>query len=498
MIKLNKDSLIKTCYFLLLGLFLCKTINIFAYFLTGSGHYGLRPEFRSNPQMRSGSSYFALNQSFRLLGEARVNEKSSFFAELRLFDNKRETRMGDSLESGNVFYPDYNSFQSQFSKFYINYVADYFVFEAGRRTRSWGQGLLYDDGSKPFSSHSSVYDGITFYLNPQQNQSLGFMAGYDLLSDKTALSQEVDEDALDEKKASYLHQFFGGIFYDTIKLKETSGVSSNTGLYFAHMFDTGEKDEGVQASLNFFDAYFNFLFRDISLEWKNELLGVWGKVAARKAKELGGGKDFGEADSLGSVSFATSFSWYFFESGFYSGPKEFNQGDYKRHVLFLDMVFVPGSSEGAKEESDRASNKAQAFKINENFKKTLILFNGKPELDNDTNVKVDGVFDPYRMMNVQLYSFGYRYEDLKIGNFEGKLSYARLNRTHDVDGKLGYSKNGNSLGFEVDFSYSIAFGKNVELGADLGILIPGDAWKCSSIKDPTNSVLAQGSVVFNL
>ena len=477
-------SLIKKAFLLLVSL--VSSVEGFSYFLTGSGHYGVKPEFKRNPDITSSGNYFTINQSFRLNTELRAHERASFFGEIRLLENPREARMGSSLQNSDIFAPKYDFLVPKITKLYMTFVTDYVVFEVGRRPRNWAQGLLYDSGEKPFSSFASTYDGVTAYLNPSKSQSLGFMGGYDLLHDNEKAA-----------KIRYFNQIFGGVYYDTIKLEGAGPVSTNTGLYFAHMFDSGTEDDAVaSSSVSFCDAFFNFVFRPINLEWKNEILGVWGKAAGSRVIELGGGKDANASDTLGSFSVATNLTWSFLESGSFHGPKEFMKGNYRRHLTFFDFVFLPGSSEGAKPHANRTSDKATAFKANPNFKKTLILHNARPKVDSNSNIKVDGIFDPFRMMNVMLYSVGYRYEDLSIGNFEGRFSYATLHKTHDVANKVGYKKNGSTLGFEADLSYSISFGKEVEVGADLGVFVPGDALKTD--KKAATTLLAQASVIFNL
>ena len=369
----------------------------------------------------------------------------------------------------------------------MSYVTDYVVFEAGRRPRSWGMGLLYDAGEKPFDPSYSVFDGVTAYINPSLSQSLSFMAGYDVL-------QGLFDN---EEKPSYFHQIFGAVSYDTIKLKGSSSFASNIGLYFSHMFDGGAKvDDGIPgSSVSFFDGYFAFLVRPLNLSWKTEALGVWGGVNPERALEFGA-RNSGIEEVFASFSVATQLSWSFLESGSYIGPKEFAKGDFKRHLLFFDFVYLPGSSEGALGSSERASGKATAFKANENFTKTLILFNGKPGLKKDSSISVDGIYDPYCMMNVFFYSLSYRYEDLSIGNIEARASYAMLAQTHEVKDKIGYKENGNNLGIEVDFSYSRSFGKDVTLGADLGMFIPGAGF--TTDKEPVNIFIAQISAMFKL
>src|SRR5690242_5994280 len=68
----------------------------YAIFIDGDGHYALRGETRMNPAFsKETGTYQAIEQSFRLRGEARFNDMSSMFLEFRLFDNPREAYLGD-------------------------------------------------------------------------------------------------------------------------------------------------------------------------------------------------------------------------------------------------------------------------------------------------------------------------------------------------------------------------------------------------------------------
>jgi hypothetical protein len=469
----------------LLFLALFSSQQGFSFFITGEGHYGIRPEFRTKPDLTAGASYFSVNQSLRLMAELRAHERTSFFAELRLFQTEREAKLGQHLDgNSDIFSPVYQAISPRITKAFLRHTMDYAVIELGRRPRSWAQGLLYDAGEKPFATSASIFDGVTAYIEPSKSQSLSFMAGYDILHNGAPVEKQAD--------TNIFHQIFGGVSFDTEKLQGTGPIASDTGLYLAHMFDSYRKPGDASTSASFFDAYFNFTFNPIHLKWKNELLGVWGAAGTDQAKKLGARSGRGESIELGSFSVASHLEWTFFEKGSYLGPKDFNKGDYKRSLIYFDFVFLPGMAEGADEPKLAKTN---AFKAHENFKKTLILFNTKPSLD---DAHVDGVFDPYRMMNTHLYSLGVRYEDLKIGNFEGKFTHARLSKTHEAAGKVGHKDNGASLGFEADISYSINFGKNITVGADLGMLVPGNALKSTRIPDPSISFLAQAAVLFKI
>ena len=119
--------------------------------------------------------------------------------------------------------------------------------------------------------------------------------------------------------------------------------------------------------------------------------------------------------------------------------------------------------------------------------------------------EVDGVFDPGRVMNAQVYSLGYRYEDLSIGNFEVKGIYGFLNEGMPSDVE-DYYKNqtkkpvgyyGTDLGMELDLAYWTHIGKDVDLGLAAGALIPGKAYRTSEEDKPQTNYLLQSYVSFN-
>ena len=69
------------------GFALSVSVAAHAFTVDGSGHYAVRGEWQNNPGMNGGTGlHQAIAQSCRLLGEARANDKGSFFLELRIFE----------------------------------------------------------------------------------------------------------------------------------------------------------------------------------------------------------------------------------------------------------------------------------------------------------------------------------------------------------------------------------------------------------------------------
>lgn len=526
------------------GLMACLlfSINTMAYSLSfdGQGHYSLRGETRTKPGMASDRGlHQAIDQSFRLLGEARLNDKSSFFMELRLFDQPREAYLGDKAQPQecsegngnkcekahqNVREPGYKPYTPHVTKAYARYAFDYCILEAGRRGRNWGLGMFLDEGNEPFATGSSVFDGISCDINIQKAQALGISVGFDKLAETG--SPIGDHDGLTfgaDNTHDDIQQFFLTIEYDDRKANAGSMFTKQIGIYAAKVASPATEKGGSNTDLTFVDLYTAFFYNVLSL--KNEVLFTLGKTADPNMKSLGGAvtdtaDDNGIAtNNMGSIGFAGEFAWKLASSGSYIGPEEFRQGDASSHTVFMKYAYAPGDGEGYYSETgevtasttdeklkalntSKRNKKASAVAFHRNFKPALIMFNGRARID---DMRVDGVFDPGRVMNAQVYSLGYRYEDLSIGNFEVKGIYGFLNEGMPSDVE-DYYKNqtkkpvgyyGTDLGMELDLAYWTHIGKDVDLGLAAGALIPGKAYRTSEEDKPQTNYLLQSYVSFN-
>ena len=180
-----------------------------AFFLDGNGHYALRGATEKNPGFATDrGTYQAIEQSFRLEAEARMNDRSSFFTEMRLTDDPRSSFLGDTARPhdcptrrvpvGDGTYttsddctgrhqdsghPGYQSYTPVITRAYARQAFDFCLVEAGRRPRDWGLGVMMDGGSNPFDVDWSTYDGIDCHVNIQKSQSIGFKLGYDKIAE---------------------------------------------------------------------------------------------------------------------------------------------------------------------------------------------------------------------------------------------------------------------------------------------------------------------------
>ncbi len=531
------------------GFALSVSVAAHAFTVDGSGHYAVRGEWQNNPGMNGGTGlHQAIAQSCRLLGEARANDKGSFFLELRIFEPNGQTYWGDTPRSSqcrgraagdgdcltpyqSTLYPDYEPHQAKITQAYARYAFDYFILEAGRRSRSWGLGMFLNAGEDMFAPRASIFDGITLNVNLQQYQTLGFSLGYDKLTETGAPVRDGLDTSADPKDKygptngnDDVDQVFLSISYDDRQAYAGSTFTKEIGIYAARVH-SGDVDKGGSSTdLTYLDIFANFNIA--SLIFKHETLITLGKSADPNLIKLGGSYFDSNSDvavnKLNTFSFAGSLTYSLSRSGSFSGPPEFLEGDMVDHSLFAQYAYAPGDEEGyyndrrildSSEEDDhsrslgiakRQNNRARAMALHPSFRPALILFNGREYL---RDLAIDGIFDPGQLMNAQLYAAGYRYENLSIGQIELKAIYARMNQGipaevldyyqghGEVKRPVGFA--GKSLGLEMDVTYTRKFGKNFSYGLAAGYLFAGKAWETIPNESARNSFLGQTFLGFN-
>lgn len=517
--------------------------NASAIFVDGKGHYSLRGETRTAPEFGGGGNYRTIEQFFRLDTEIRVDDEASFFAEFRLFDNPRSAFLGDdgrpdqcssgpesndatpnignaedcSSRPNDPLNPRYEPYTPKITKAYARYATEYCLLTVGRRGRDWGLGMYLDSGRGFFDTDASVFDGVTCDVNLQKSQTLAFSIGYDKITEtgRSAVLNAPDDVLFGgTNNSDDVDQIFFTIEYNDHQAKAGKGFSQQIGIYFANIFSGDNQETDIKIA----DLYLNLLISDLVIQ--QEVLFRLGKTADPSIARLGGlptvlSDESRISNDVQSIAAAGAIEYFLSRSGSYKGPERYEQGTAKSHSLFLSYAYAPGDSDGyyspypadTGSESDRlrlandSAKKASAVAMHSNFKPALLLFNGQPQAD---RLRIDGVFDPYRLMNVSLFSFGYRYRSLENGNFEAKLVTASLNESipgaakelyqNDSEKPIGYE--GKSLGWELDLTYSMSFGSNFELGTAAAVGLPGDAWDIKADEDPKENFLIQAYSVF--
>jgi hypothetical protein len=497
----------------------------------------------------------AIDQNFRLEGEARFNEQSSAFLEFRLFDKQDESYLGDNPRPGtcykkepgqqgedyencegehqNISDPGYEPFQVHVTKAYARYAFDYCILEAGRRGRDWGLGIFLDSGNDPFDTAQSRFDGITCEVNIQKSQILGFSVGYDKLSETG--TYVLPRPANDNRRfgaatvSDDLDQFFFTIEYNDRKANAGSAFTKQIGIYFASITGADFSRGGSETDVKFLDLYTGFYINDLA--FRNELLIRSGRSGDPNFVLYGGGYDPNcslDADCsprrnrVDSLGLAGSIEWTLAQSGAYIGPSDFQEGNAVRHIITADYVYAPGDSNGyySHLSDDQLSGnpnlvdakqnvrQASALAFHKNFKPALIFFNGRAA---ERELHVNGVFDPQRVMNVTLFGLSYRYENIQKINFEAKLISGFLNQSIPSDLKSYYLAQdaagtssdkpigffGSGLGYELDLMVWDSIKKEVDYGFAVAYALPGQAWKTNNDKEPAGNFLLQTFVSFN-
>ncbi len=509
-----------------------------AIFVDGKGHYALRGETRTNSGFtKESGDYQAINQFFRLDTELRVSDRSSFVAEVHLFEDERTAFLGDSAQPNNCtvttittdadidssaaqgkdcagqqqssLEPRYQDLAPRITKAYAKYAMDYCLLTVGRRGRHWGLGLFLDAGEDVFDTDASVFDGVTCDINIQKSQTLGFSVGYDKITETGAnpyinasTNQYGAANAQDD-----LDQIFITVEYNDHKLNAGKGFSQQIGIYFANILG----GSNVKTDIKVADLFLNFLISDLLIQ--NEFMFRLGDSADPNLKFLGAGRNAFEATAekknVQAVALAGSIEYFLSRSGSIIGPEKYNQGTLKSHSIFLNYAYAPGESDGYySDESKRESNSAGAVAFHRNFKPAMILFNGPASIDGQ---HVDGVFDPYRIMNATVFSLGYRYRSLENGSFEAKIVTASLNASlpddvkSDIDTAVqnqtsqdtAFGYESKNIGIEMDLSYSKSLGQGLDLGIAAAYAQPGDAWKTNTNQSIKPSYLLQSHISFS-
>lgn len=503
----------------LLAIALFWTSSAQGFYLDGKGNYAVKGATRTNPGFSASGDHQAIHQYFNLTGEIRANERTSFFTEMRLFENPRAAYWGDTTQPDECYstpdpadpnttttanrsnctnahqdslHPRYEAITPMITKAYARFAFDYCLIEAGRRGRDWGIGILHDSGEAPFSTSYSVFDGVTCDINIQKSKTLGFQFGYDKLAE-TGAAYYIDQSSSTARYGANesnddIEQFFVSILYDDTKANAGSGFTRQVGIYFANILGDA-KDINVKIA----DLYTAFYFNDLS--FRNEIIFRLGSSADPNLKKLGGSRtvysDQVISNDVQSIGFAGDLKYTLSRSGSAIGPKEYKKGNSESHSLSLTYAYAPGDRDGYKEEFEQGNNgffngvrntTVEAMMFHQNYKPTIILFNHAPHT---TGNNVDGIFNASHVMNASVFTLGYEYESFNNGNFGIKLATARMVVSMTKDQREAneaaktwvVGQKGKNLGYELDITYDRDFGRDMSAGIAAAIAAPGEAWK---------------------
>ncbi len=486
----------------------CISSSTQAFVLTGEGHLSLEAQFRSKPTAQDGEdSLRGIRHNLRLSLEGVMSDKASFFTELRISENLRDAYLGDdgvareclsgddarcSARNQDPAEPGYEPYRPVLTQMYAQVALEYCILKAGRRSRDWGIGLLYDDGDKPFDTEYSVFDGLSCNLNLDKMQNLGFEVGYDFLRESNPAFVGTIPDTGVTSKEDDLHQIFASMTVDDREKKANAFFRKHVGIYFAYIFG-GDFDTKISVADVYTDLYIG------GVRWQNEAVFRFGDSANPQLSRYGAsdtGTDEAEVNAFGvggEVSYTIS------EKGSYDGPKELERGNYQSHSVKALYAIASGDDDGYEAAASR-DDEAQAMYLHRNYKPAMLLFNGPSALD---GLNVDGVYNADQITNAYVYGLGYEYKNLKLGTFGVTILGAQLQDDATAAAKATASSTnprfgfgGKDLGFEADLSYNKKLGKYANFGVQVGYLLPGDAWELYNGSEPEDIFGVEAGVQF--
>ncbi|MFK7872346.1 MAG: hypothetical protein AB8C84_04140 [Oligoflexales bacterium] len=503
-------------------------------FIDGQGSYALRGEMSTAPGMHETSGlHQATRHNFRFFGELRLNDRSSFFSELRLTPASQKSFLGDSsaaesctedsCKSQDTLNPAYTPYAPQATQAYIRYASEYCILEAGRRSRHWGLGAYLNKGIDPFDVSQSLFDGMTCHVNIQKSQTLGFSLGVDKLSETDHhLDTTLGPKPGTTNPKDDINQFFLQIEYDDRVPKAGSGTTKNVGIYLANI-------KAPRTELYMLDVYLGLYTS--ALSFQSEALLRSGKSSDPTSFYTTGGIQIDAEhtrNTMDAIAMTSQLSYVLSSSGIQTPAGAWRTGSTQQHKIFLEATYVPGDGQGyfqslsSKQTADLSDadkglleenigptnrkNHAKGVAFHENFRPTFILFNSRDPYDDR---HVSGIYHPDKVMNTTMLSAGYDFSHLDYGEFVGKVTWAQLNEnvpekvktywtadstSNELERPIGLY--GPDLGTEVSLQWTYSMTPEATLSAAAAHLFTGKAWKTLPTQDPINNSLAQASIAF--
>ena len=462
---------------------------------SGTGHFGVRGEARTAPSFQdNGQTFLAIDRSFSLMGEARINDNASVFLDTRLWTSPKNSYAGENAATDSFSGDNsYDPFTASFTQAYASVGTEYCLLEAGRRARDWGLGVYLDSGMDAFDTAQSVFDGVGCDVNIQKSQNLGFSLGYDKIAEGSPLTSGDD-----------IEQYYISVEFDD-RSTSTSSFSKHIALYLANYGSSGDDSVGA-VDYKVFDLYAAFYLGNLNI--KGEAVFRTGKSEEAGWSQYGGTGTSNH--SVDSIAFALRSEWTFMSSGNIVGIKPYESGSAKRHLAFFEYFRAPGDESGYYKGtndtigSSERTSAAEAFAFHENFKPAMLLFNGR---QGSEDMNIDGIYDSNRLMNANVFSFGYKFESVENGTLEAKLINASLLIGMPSDVKDYFDNNnapadyynlagqypvgyfGDDIGTEINVSYKVNFAKSFDVEIAGAYAMPGDALKVTDNEPKTNTAL---------
>ena len=140
-----------------------------------TGNAGIRAGFHfGTPNQDSEGAYRGIEKHFHLGLEVKPGDLTSLYMTLRFCPLLAHSYFGegDPEDSEYVDHYFYQPLEPQVTELYFKSATRYCLFSVGRRAREVGLGIFLNDGSGPFDTHQSIFEGISCDINTGSWSSL--------------------------------------------------------------------------------------------------------------------------------------------------------------------------------------------------------------------------------------------------------------------------------------------------------------------------------------
>ena len=167
----------------------------------------------------------------------------------------------------------YEAFTPRVSQLYLESATRYCLVSLGRRAKHIGLGIFLDDGTDPWDTHQSLFEGISCTVGPGLWRTLKVEVGADKLREGFIL-----------EKGDDTKQFHALIAYDDRHVRSSSDLKKQVSLYFAFR-DSSSPHLLGESSDKYLDLFGGLYWKNLTFE--AEGLIRMGKGSGRSWEDLG-------------------------------------------------------------------------------------------------------------------------------------------------------------------------------------------------------------------
>lgn len=474
---MNKIIIRYVIIMMVMGILSAQTERALGAFIHASGYLGLLSSGLYNPNFNAQEGDLqATEKYFTLDVEVQSGDLISLYLDMRLWPEAAGSLLGEEegLSGSEADFYFYNDFIPTITEAYVEASTRFCLVSAGRRARTVGLGMFWNDASEPFDAQQTLFEGVSCELNSGV-QPLGVSLGVDKLKEGDPSDQGDD-----------LSQMFASISFDDRKVDSGYDLKKQVALYYAYVTSHKPHNNGQQK-----DKYLDIL---AGLYWKNLSFETEGLIRMGTVEGPSWVNYGGRPSSL-QPSNINSFALYSTLEYIVWGTESLE------HLVSAEYIYSPGDEHGYYKGSNsflsdsKRSETIAAVPLNMNFKPGLILFNMRTDA-----LDIDGVYSGDRIVNAHVFTGGYSFVHEKYGEFAAKVIHALMdkeipdevysyfyhNRISADESPEDYYEFGDGvtvpvgfygrhLGTEVNLSYGYAFTEQLSFSLTGGYLFGGKA-----------------------